>query len=327
MLGVKHRFNLLYLCLFCALLAGGNAYASQPAGRSKDSALNDELKQRFLAAVARAREPQSGISEWQRLAALRYIEKTAGLNLGVARMMEDAAAREPGLMSGMQRTNPRGIAKHPKAMTLSFDVASKQTGNEFKMNGKQIPADIIKNAPQVKMASFFILAASIIDHCRPEEKKTNREFLKRILAQPWPEGTGKMMAGALALRLSQHECISRTEFEAALKPLLPSIRGRMTKPDATSVELSGTLYFLAEADAMNGISEEQLLRFARAQSDEGTWADEQLKASSSAYASFGAAVLSYMLKERGVRLTNDDVTLAYKNPPKLSLLKSNPSAP
>jgi hypothetical protein len=101
----------------------------------------------------------------------------------------------------------------------------------------------------------------------------------------------------------------------------------MTKPDATSVELSGTLYFLAEADAMNGISEEQLLRFARAQSDEGTWADEQLKASSSAYASFGAAVLSYMLKERGVRLTNDDVTLAYKNPPKLSLLKSNPSAP
>lgn len=320
---MKRGFKTLVAGVVCAFVSVAQLDAAWATVRKPGPAAtridDEELKLRFLAAMARSREPQkTAMLERQRLSALQLIEKETGLNLGVARMIEDAMARDPNIKMGTVSTNRGGIGKHmSEAKKLNFDTAGKKMGSELKVNSQAVDLSKAKPTTGMAMAGFFLLAGSLIDECRPDEPKANREFLKHIASQPWQDVQGKMLLTYLAAGMHRNGCISRAEFEAVYKPMVPAIRQRATDAGASRGTMAGTLFLLLATDQFQGITEEHLQTFARAQSAEGTWADEVQKADASLFAALGAAVISRMLKSRGVKVGRDEITRAYANPPVL----------
>lgn len=318
---MKRGFKTLVAGVVCALLSAahsGQASATvRKAGASTPRIDNEELKLRFLAAMARAREPQkAAMLERQRLSAMQLIESETGLNLGVARMIEDAMARNPNLKMGAVSTNRGGIGKNLReALKLNFETAGQKIGSELKVNSQKIDTSRAKPNRAMQMAGFFLLAGSLIDECRPDEPQANRTFLNHMVSQPWAEVQGKMLLVYLAAGMHRNGCISRAEFEAVYKPFVPAIKRRATDSESSPGTMAGTLFLLLATNEFQGISNEALETFVRTQSAEGTWADELQKADASLFAALGAAVISHMLKDRGVKVSRDDISRAYANPP------------
>lgn len=320
---MKRGFITLVAGVVCAFLSVAHLNPAWATVRNPGPAASriddDELKLRFLVAMARAREPQkAAMLERQRLSALQVVESETGLNLGVARMIEDAVARDPNIKMGKVSTNRGGISKHLReAKKLTFETAGQKMGSELKVNSQKVDLSSAKAAPAMQKAGFFLLAGALIDECRTDEPQANRAFLKHMVSQPWGDVQGQMLLTYLAAGMHRSGCITRAEFEAVYKPMVPAIRRRATDSEATPGTMAGTLFLLLATDEFKGITEDHLQAFVRAQSAEGTWADEVQKADASLFAALGAAVISRMLKSRGVKVGRDEITRAYANPPVL----------
>lgn len=330
---MKRGFITVGAGIVCALITCAQITPAWAAvGKPKPAAAHvddDELKLRFMVAMARAREPQrTTMLERQRLSALQVVERETGQDLGVARMIEDAMARDPNLKMGAVSTNRRGISKHLREATqLTFATAGKKIGSELKLNAQKVDISQAKPTAGMEMAGFYLLAGALIEECRADEPQANRAFLKHLTAQPWADAQGKMLLTYLVAGMHQNGCISRAEYEAVYKPLLPSIRRRATEPAATPGTMAGTLFFLLAIDELRGIDQDHLQHFVRTQAADGTWADEVQKESASLFAALGAAVVARMLHARGVKVERDEIRRAYANPPALHGLEARKSTP
>jgi hypothetical protein len=321
---MKRGFKTLVGVVVCLLVFAAHAqpaWAKVSSAQSPGPAIdNAELKLRFLAAMARAREPQKmAMHERQRLSALQFVEKETGLDLGVARMVEDAMARDPNIKMGAVSANRGGIGKRlPEVAKLTFATAGERVGSELKLNSQPVSTKGMKRTPEMEMAGFFLLAGALIDDCRADEPKANGVFLKQIAAQPWPKGQGTMLHASLVAGMYRNGCISRAEFNEIYNPMVPVIRERASGKAASPGTMAGTLFFLLATDKLNGITDERLQEFVRSQSSEGTWADDVQQSNASTFAAVGAAVIAHMLKARGVKVAGDEIKQAYANPPVLA---------
>lgn len=268
---------------------------------------SDELSARFFAAVRRSGDPLTDVMEWQRLVALKYIERDTGLALGADRAIEDSAAKTAELKLAFRLVTPKGLRRlYPKIGELTFENAA----NTFNMPE-------MRDSKKFGMFGFWMMASSIADECRPGEPVYNRKFVKHVAKQPWQGPRSEVFQYSIYFRLFDHDCLSEAELRKATEPLMPAIR-RMIEPRALApADFAGLMFMLTASKRTELIARETLLRFARMQRPDGTWANDAHGEYASMNAAMGAFVLANTLKSNQVAFTNADLEKARAAKPKL----------
>lgn len=291
-------------------------HADSPSPGFRDE--KEELKQRFLAALSKSNEPLTDVMEWQRLVALKYIERDLGLQLGVDRAIEASAVKVPDLKLAFHLETPKGLRKlYPDISKLSFDSAA-QTFNHPQMR-----------TDEYGMLGFLLLTMKIADECRPGEPVYNKKFVKQVAAQPWKAKGSEVAQYSLYFRMLDHKCLSEKDFKIATDPLMPAIRRMLAADHRMPADTSGLLFLLSASGRFEALDRKNLLRFVRTQTADGTWANDTQREYASMNAAMGAYVIARILQESKTVVSNADVAAARARGPVLpeSTYKLKPVLP